>query len=94
MKAYVHGKTVREDGREDSFYTREAEVEERPLRHHTQGLSYTATGYGKKIPTVYVVKFNGKWRRVYCRCYSNTGTLYLGDIKPTGERLNVQIERA
>ncbi len=26
-----------------------------------QGLSYTATGYGSKIPTQYKVKYNGRY---------------------------------
>ena len=37
-----------------------------------------ADGYGRKIATDYMVRFNGKgpWLRVYCCCYSNSGTLY------------------
>ena len=34
------------------------------------------TGYGGKIPTQYKVFIDAKWRRVYCRIYSNIGTLY------------------
>jgi hypothetical protein len=37
-----------------------------------------ATGYGKRIPTQYMVRtIDQKWRRVYCICYSNSGTLYV-----------------
>jgi hypothetical protein len=45
------------------------------------GLSYTATGYGRKIPTQHMVKLPGspKWRRVYCCIYSNSGTCYVTD---------------
>jgi hypothetical protein len=51
---------------------------ERPMAHHKDGLSYTATGYGAKIPTRYMVRtIDQKWRRVYCRIYSNIGTLYV-----------------
>ena len=39
---------------------------------------YSATGYGARIPTRYMVKFNGKWRRVYCAIFSNVGTTYIG----------------
>ena len=35
------------------------------------------TGYGSKIPTQYMVYIANKWRRVYCRQYSNIGTLYV-----------------
>ena len=44
-----------------------------------QGLSYTATGYGRKIPTSRMVKLPGdsRWRRVYCCTYSNSGTCYV-----------------
>lgn len=51
---------------------------ERPLPHHVRGLSYTATGYGEKIPTRYMVRvYDQKWRRVYARCFSNVATLYI-----------------
>lgn len=52
-----------------------------------QGLQYTATGYGGKIPTQYKVKHKGIWRRVYCAIYSNSGTLY---IMQTGVKLIVR----
>ena len=35
------------------------------------------TGYGDRIPTNYMVFIANKWRRVYCRQYSNIGTLYV-----------------
>ena len=35
------------------------------------------TGYGSQIPTQYMVFIDNKWRRVYCRIYSNIGTLYV-----------------
>jgi hypothetical protein len=44
-----------------------------------QNLSYTASGYGRKIPTRHMVKLPGaaKWRRVYCCIFSNAGTCYV-----------------
>ena len=50
-----------------------------PLPHHDMGLSYTASGYGDRIPTVYKVQLPGstRWRRVYCCIHSNAGTLYV-----------------
>ena len=48
-----------------------------PTWWQLQGLSYTATGYGKKIPTSHMVKHNNRLKRVYCTIFSNTGTLYI-----------------
>lgn len=39
--------------------------------------SNSRTGYGSKIPTQYMVFVGNKWRRVYCRIYSNVGTCYV-----------------
>lgn len=36
-----------------------------------------ATGYGRKIPTRYSVRYGQRWHRVYAMCYGNTSTLYL-----------------
>lgn len=52
-----------------------------------QGLSYTASGYGKRIPSRYMVRFNNRWHRVYVTIYSNIGTAY---IVSKGVRIVVQ----
>ena len=49
-----------------------------PMAHHLAGLTWTASGYGARIPTPYMVRVHGKWRRVYCRIYSNIGTCFIG----------------
>lgn len=50
----------------------------KPMHHHKLGLSWTASGYGSKIPTQYMVRtVDSKWRRVYCAIFSNSGTLYV-----------------
>lgn len=50
----------------------------RELPWQKMGLSYTATGYGAKIPTRYMVRtVDQKWRRVYCAIFSNAGTTYV-----------------
>jgi hypothetical protein len=43
------------------------------------GLSYTGSGYGRKIPTEHMVKLPGsdRWRRVYVAIFSNAGTAYV-----------------
>lgn len=53
------------------------ESKEKLLWWQEKGLMYTATGYGSKIPTSTMVKHNKKWKRVYCRIYSNAGTCYI-----------------
>jgi len=42
-----------------------------------KGLSYTQSGYGRKIPTEHMIRWGNKWRRVYCCIYSNSGTCYI-----------------
>lgn len=42
-----------------------------------RGLMFTASGYGRKIPTRWKVKVNSRWCRVYCCIYSNSGTCYV-----------------
>lgn len=78
MKAYIHTKARRDNGTFDCYLTREVEVKEKPLPWQLAGLQYTASGYGARIPTRYMVRYNGRWRRVYCIIYGNAGTLFLG----------------
>ncbi len=36
------------------------------------------SGYGRKIPTNYMLQTeDGRYRRVYCMCYGNSGTVYV-----------------
>ena len=62
-----------------NFYLDDLEHKEFLLPWQKKGLSYTATGYGRKIPTTKMVKLPGvnRWRRVYCCIYSNIGTCYV-----------------
>ena len=64
------------------YYLDELEHKTKELWWQTKGLMYTATGYGRKIPTDKMVKLpgSGHWRRVYCCIHSNIGTCYV----PTG----------
>lgn len=50
-----------------------------PLWHHTLGLQYTSSGYGRRIPSEWMVQLPGspRWRRVYVCIYSNSGTAYV-----------------
>lgn len=58
-------------------YSKPLEVLEVPLWWQSKGLLYTSTGYGSKIPTEYKIKVNNRFYRVYCRIYSNSGSLYI-----------------
>ena len=43
-----------------------------------RGLMFTATGYGSKIPTQYMIKLSDNiTRRVYCYIFSNVGSIYV-----------------
>ena len=78
MKAYWKTCAIRSDGTRDSFLTQSVPVKHAPMAHHLAGLTWTRSGYGARIPTPYMVQVFGKWRRVYCRIYSNIGTLFIG----------------
>lgn len=88
--AYLHGCHLRPDGTKDTFWTLSVPVKESLLWWQKAGLSYTASGYGSRIPTSRMVFFNGRWRRIYCRVYSNVGTCYIGNYgSGSGERITV-----
>jgi len=60
------------------------------LKWQAAGLSFTVSGYGKRIPTPTMVRYQGKWRRVYVCCFSNSGTAYIGKwITGQGAELTV-----
>jgi hypothetical protein len=59
----------------------EVEGKESLLPWQERGLSYTRSGYGRRIPTRYMIRLNKRWRRVYCCQYSNAGTCYIGKIE-------------
>ena len=77
MQAYINTFSQRENGDKDSFLTIKTEAKINYLWWQKKGLQYTASGYGSKIPTQYMVKFNNRWHRVYCRIYSNIGTMFI-----------------
>lgn len=66
-------------------------VYEEPLKWQKKGISYTASGYGRKIPTPYVVTYKGRRRRVYACQFSNVATLY---IIEKGDCHVIEIERS
>jgi hypothetical protein len=50
-----------------------------PLAWQRAGRQFTASGYGRRIPSEIMVQIPGspRWRRVYVCCYSNAGTSYV-----------------
>jgi len=86
MNAWLHFGTGNEPRQ-----TINVDVIEAPLWFHKRGLSYTATGYGNRTPTVYKVKWQGKWRRVYAACYGNAASTYIG--KANAWLATVDVER-
>lgn len=50
-------------------------IKQTPISPYQQ----TANGYGGKLKTSYMIKLdNGyRWYRVYCMCYSNSGSIYI-----------------
>lgn len=60
----------------------EVEAKIHRLWWQEKGLSFTDSGYGTRIPTCHMVFYEGVWRRVYCRIFSNVGTCFIGkDLK-------------
>lgn len=42
-----------------------------------QPFARTATGYGAKLPTRYMLRIGTRWHRLYAMCYGNTSTHYI-----------------
>lgn len=53
------------------------DMRDEPLEWQKQGLSYTASGYGSKIPTSKVIYCFGKRHRMYACCFSNSASCYV-----------------
>jgi hypothetical protein len=76
MKAYIHTKCRREDGSYDCYQTTEVPV--KTVQAPTKG--QTLCGYGKALPTQYMVFYNNRWQRVKVVCFANAGTAYIGEV--------------
>lgn len=52
---------------------------DKPLDWQIRGLQQTASGYGSKLTSSRCIIIDGEKRprRVYVRCYSNSGTAYV-----------------
>lgn len=79
-EAYLqHGR-----GTSGPFSTERVEFREKLLWWQEDGLSYTASGYGRRIPSPYQVRYQGRWRRVYICQISNAGTAFIGKDLASG----------
>jgi hypothetical protein len=56
---------------------KKSELIKKPLWFHKRNLIQTASGYGKNLKTEYMLKHNNRLKRVYCYCFSNSGTLFI-----------------
>lgn len=86
---HAHITHIRADGTRDTMQTVAVQAKHAPLYCHQHGLMQTSTGYGRRIATATMVRFNGKWRRVYCCIYSNVGTCYIGKLSNVGEVVTI-----
>ena len=79
-------------GTQGPFRTESVPAKHEPMTHHLLGLQETASGYGAKLATPYMVQVdNGltvRWYRVYSTCYSNVSREF---IVVRGERIKVGI---
>lgn len=51
-----------------------SELLDSPTNWQLRGLSETASGYGRALNSGRMVWFEGKFRRIYTTCFSNSGT--------------------
>lgn len=75
--AYLHLGGPFTDKQPATRLTVNTKAQRRPLWWHKRNLSFTRSGYGRRIPTEWVVMYNGRWQRVYCCIFSNSGTCYI-----------------
>lgn len=64
---------------EDNFGVIESKTQPTPaVKAGLMPSGMQSDGYGRKIATDYMVRFDrrGPWRRVYCVCFSNAGSVY------------------
>lgn len=60
--------SINTNGREDLL--------DDPLDWQKRGLQQTASGYGRKLVMREKISFNGKFYRLYCTCFSNSGSVW------------------
>lgn len=58
-------------------YTEDALITNARITATTPRTGQTVSGYGRKIPTRYQIRYEGRWHRVYMMQYGNAGTPYI-----------------
>jgi hypothetical protein len=56
------------------FVVDRADLISAPLQWQAQGLQQTATGYGAKLTTIYLIQYEGRRYRIYATCYGNASS--------------------
>lgn len=56
------------------IYLDSSELVDAPLWWHLEGLSQTASGYGRKLTTSHKIHYEGKLYRIYATCFSNAAS--------------------
>jgi len=59
------------------FKIKESQLIDCQLWWQKQGLSQTSSGYGRKLSTRWKIKIGNRLHRIYCHCFSNSGSLYI-----------------
>ena len=85
MTAVREAWVTHEEGKQPHIHTAEEigryVIEDRPLDWQLMGLQQTASGYGRKLTSSRMLRFDndprGRWRRVYITIFSNSGTAWI-----------------
>lgn len=72
---FVNTKSRRSEGNYDSYLTVSVPIKE---TDYIPRKGLTQTGYGRAMPTPYMVFYNHRWQRVKNICFSNSGSLFIG----------------
>lgn len=74
MRAFLHFGGVFCNMPQGPFQTIETTAIEKPINR----MRLPVTGYGRRIPSPYMVQHNGRLYRVYVCQFGNSGTAYIG----------------
>lgn len=76
-KEFKESDIVKHDDSYHRIYADQSELIYNPLPWQKRGLMQTATGYGKKLTTAYMIKLGNRIYRIYCCIFSNNGTCFI-----------------
>jgi hypothetical protein len=64
------------DGQIPTIYAERKDLIDAPLDWQKMGLQQTSSGYGRKLTMREKIHFEGKQYRLYCTCFSNSGSVW------------------